>query len=161
MIATDLQRRRHAIAVLRIAREYAYETQTTAALIRAVDEVLLAHPADAMTPPAPAGVPPHTLETAACIWEDILGRMASEEYHPLVERCREVSGTWGLRLTALGWIDALDAAWVKADTDPATSQRGHYGLSFDWDFVPDWITRNIEWYADGTLPTARIFSAKS
>ncbi|KAJ8136365.1 hypothetical protein OY671_010422, partial [Metschnikowia pulcherrima] len=46
----------------------------------------------------------------------------------------------------VGWTDAVEAAWS------AVSDR--YDSSFDWDFVPDWIVRHIDW-SDPAHPTIR------
>jgi len=55
-------------------------------------------------------------------------------------------GTVDLRLTVVGWTNAVEAAWsMVAD---------RYDLSFDWDFVPGWIIDHIDW-SDPAHPTIR------
>ncbi|MBB3928603.1 hypothetical protein GGR43_004348 [Sphingobium jiangsuense] len=49
-------------------------------------------------------------------------------------------------MTVIGWTDAVDAAWVETEDS--------YELCFDWDFVPDWIARHIDW-SDPGCPTIR------
>src|SRR3546814_20522066 len=46
-------------------------------------------------------------------------------------------GTAALRLTVVGWTDAVEASWREVEND--------YPLCFDWDFVPAWIIDHIDW----------------
>jgi len=99
----------------------------------------------------------HTLEsaldTAACLWEAVLTLRDHPATDPdaialalaIRETCN-VIGTASLRLTVVGWTSAVEAAWS------AVADR--YDLSFDWDFVPDWIVRHIDW-SDPAHPTIR------
>lgn len=104
---------------------------------------------------APLAYRASSLETAACLWEAVMdleqiGRSASgdpaqELRGAQIRECREMMGSSSLRLTVIGWTDALEAAWRIADEDPATGHGGQYGAPFDWEFVPEWIVENIDW----------------
>lgn len=97
--------------------------------------------------------PAFALETAACLWEAVL----TLRDHPVAdldaialaiairETCNAI-GTADLRLTVVGWSSAVEAAWNKVADD--------YVLSFDWDFVPSWIVRHIDW-SDPGYPVIR------
>lgn len=84
------------------------------------------------------------LETAACLWEAVLSLRDNPATNPadieralLIRESFRAMGTGALRLIVIGWTDAVDAAWAKV--------AGDYGMSFDWDFVPDWIIRHVDW----------------
>lgn len=86
----------------------------------------------------------HALETAACLWEAVLGfREQRSSDTAIAERAQAIDasfdtiGTSALRLIVIGWTQAVDMAWRAIADD--------YPLSFDWDFVPDWIIANIDW----------------
>lgn len=92
--------------------------------------------------------PASARETAACLWEAVLGLRD----HPLtdpdaleralqIRACFEARGTATMRMTVVGWTDAVDAAWTNVVDD--------YAMAFDWDFVPDWIIANIDWTDPG------------
>ncbi len=84
------------------------------------------------------------LETAACLWEAVLSLRDHPVTNPadierallIRESCNAI-GTAALRMTVIGWTDAVDAAW-------ASVADGYLGC-FDWDFVPDWIIRHVDW----------------
>ncbi|MBM6577142.1 hypothetical protein KCP91_12235 [Microvirga sp. SRT01] len=82
-----------------------------------------------------------SLETAACIWEALLEHRSNPPLAAAFERL----GTSELRLIAMGWTDAVDAAWKVAEDD--------YQGPFDWGFVTDWIAENIDW--TGPRPVRR------
>ncbi|SDA14765.1 hypothetical protein [Sphingomonas sp. NFR15] len=93
------------------------------------------------------------LETAACLWEAVLdleqidaGDLSTPEQirAQAIHDCRAAIGSSHLRLTVVGWTDAVDAAW-KAVDDPTGNAPGQYTESFDWDFVPGWIIANVDW----------------
>lgn len=100
---------------------------------------------------APLAYRASSLETAACLWEAVLEFEESSISDLAVARagqikaCREAIGSSHLRLTVLGWVDALEKAWLAADGDDAIRTGGQYPDSFDWDFVPEWIVENIDW----------------
>jgi hypothetical protein len=109
-------------------------------------------------------VPTYTalhLETAACLWESVLEMEAAKDSEDDAARiralqiitAREMIGSSGLRLTVIGWTDAVDVAW-KAIDDPTGNCPGQYGDSFDWDFVPGWIIENVDW-SDPESPCVR------
>jgi hypothetical protein len=84
------------------------------------------------------------LETAACLWEAVLSLRDNPLTSPtdieralLIRETFKAIGTAALRMTVVGWTAAVDAAWGKVADD--------YAMSFDWDFVPDWIIRHIDW----------------
>ena len=88
--------------------------------------------------------PTFALETAACLWEAAMDLRDNPTSLPGdVERALQIRasfeaiGTSAMRLIVIGWTDAVDAAWAKVADD--------YPMSFDWDFVPDWIIRHIDW----------------
>jgi hypothetical protein len=93
------------------------------------------------------------LETAACLWEAALTLRDHPATDPdaialalaIRETCN-VIGTASLRLTVVGWTSAVEAAWRMV--------VDRYDLCFDWDFVPDWIVRHIDW-SDPAHPTIR------
>jgi hypothetical protein len=91
-----------------------------------------------------------SLETAACIWEAVLeilnGGAGQKGLRHQAQRIREKMGTNGLRLAALRWVDLVDEEWAKV--------KDTYDQPFDWEFVPDWIARNIDWSSDA--PVYRI-----
>jgi len=96
--------------------------------------------------------PAAALETAASIWEAVLDMERVEiagELAPsakAIRATREAIGAAALRMTAIGWTDAVEAAWKDADTDGGKfPDGGQYGRSFDWEFIPDWIVANIDW----------------
>lgn len=78
-----------------------------------------------------------SLETAACLWEAVLEQRIR---HPLINDTFERMGTSELRLTVLRWTELVDAAWQRA--------KDSYDRPFDWEFVPDWVARNIDWSGD-------------
>ncbi|WP_231376756.1 hypothetical protein [Sphingomonas melonis] len=91
------------------------------------------------------------LETAACLWEAVLGLRDRPISDPdaiglalMIRSAFEALGTAALRLTVVGWTDAVDAAWRAVEDD--------YPLCFDWDFVPDWIVDHVDW-SDPLHPT--------
>ena len=101
----------------------------------------------------PTGSLVSALETAACLWEAVLTLRDHPSSDPdavalalaIRETCNAV-GAADLRLTVVGWANAVEAAWsVVADT---------YDLCFDWDFVPGWIVDHIDW-SDPTHPTIK------
>lgn len=109
--------------------------------------------------------PGASLETAACLWEAVLDfeREADDDdatdegkrRGSLIRAAREAIGSAALRLSVLSWVDAVDAAWLAADTgNGAFPGGGQYDDAFDWAFVPNWIAENVDW--DGpNAPTLR------
>ncbi len=88
-----------------------------------------------------------SLETAACLWEAVL-EMESDtdgEWSALISATRAAIGTSALRLTVIGWTDAVDAAWQAADGCEDMGRGGEYDGPFDWEFVPGWIAANVDW----------------
>lgn len=92
--------------------------------------------------------PAFALETAACLWEAVLGLRDHPGTDPdhiaratQIRASFEAAGTATMRMIVIGWTDAVDMAWAGVADD--------YTMSFDWDFVPDWITRNIDWTVPG------------
>lgn len=85
-----------------------------------------------------------SLETAACIWEAVLHILhcggSEKGLRFKVERIRENIGTAELRRIALRWTELVDAAWEKV--------KETYSGPFDWQFVPEWISENIDWNGD-------------
>lgn len=104
---------------------------------------------------APLRYRAHALETAACLWEAVLemeaigvavsGTPEQEERGAMIRATREAIGSSGLRLTVIGWTDAVDATWQEADGCDELGTSGQYGGCFDWDFVPGWIVANVDW----------------
>lgn len=93
------------------------------------------------------------LETAACLWEAVLGLRDNQRPDPgvvararLIRQSFETIGTAALRVIVVGWTEAVDAAWSRVEA--------HYDMSFDWDFVPDWITSHVDW-SDADCPIIR------
>ena len=85
-----------------------------------------------------------SLETAAGLWEAVLTlrpRPITDPdaigLAPAIGKSFDALGTAALRLTVIGWADAVEAAWREVQND--------YPLCFDWDFVPDWIIDHIDW----------------
>ena len=85
-----------------------------------------------------------SLETAACLWEAVLFLCD----HPVTDPDRlalsldigkafDTLGTAALRMTVVGWAEAVETAWRAVEDD--------YPLRFDWDFVPAWIIDTIDW----------------
>ncbi|WP_263588844.1 hypothetical protein [Sphingopyxis sp. GC21] len=92
--------------------------------------------------------PAFALETAACLWEAVLTLRDHPATNPdaidlalRIGASFEAIGTSAMRLIVIGWSDVVDAAWSEVAAD--------YPLSFDWDFVPDWIARHIDWSVAG------------
>jgi hypothetical protein len=97
------------------------------------------------------------LEAAACLWEAVLELRDRPDAEPhaieralAIRKTFDVLGTSGLRLMVVGWTDAVDAAWYKAQESSP--------FSFDWDFVPQWIVDTIDW-SDPRHPDIRTDSA--
>ncbi|SNS68675.1 hypothetical protein SAMN06295912_11280 [Sphingomonas laterariae] len=97
--------------------------------------------------------PAFARETAACLWEAVLGLRDHPVTNPdaleralQIRACFTALGTAAMRMTVFGWTDVVDAAWAEVADD--------YVLSFDWDFVPEWIVANIDW-RDPHGPTVR------
>lgn len=93
------------------------------------------------------------LKTAACLWEAVLTLRDHPATDPNatelaldIRASFELIGTSAMRMTVIGWTDTVNAAWATVGDD--------YLLSFDWDFVPDWIIRHIDWSNPG-FPTIR------
>lgn len=91
-----------------------------------------------------------SLETAACLWEAVL----SLRDHPItdpdaldlalaIRKAFDALGTAAMRMTVVGWTDAVDEAWRKVEDQ--------YPLCFYWDFVPGWIIDHVDW-SDPTHP---------
>lgn len=94
------------------------------------------------------------LETAACLWEAVLSLRDRPVSHPenielalQIRSSFEAIGTSALRMTVIGWSDAVEQAWAKVGED--------YPLSFDWDFVPAWIDAHIDW-SEPANPVVRL-----
>lgn len=91
--------------------------------------------------------PAASLETAACLWEAVCEmeqngdtRSADPDLEArggMIRAAREAMGSSALRLTVIGWTGAVDAAWLE--------QGDKYDFPFDWEFVPGWIARNVDW----------------
>lgn len=100
--------------------------------------------------------PAASLETAACLWEAVCEmeqngdtRSADsdlEERGEMIRAAREAMGSSALRITVIGWTARVDAAWLEA--------QDTYDFPFDWEFVPGWIARNIDW-SNPHCPTVR------
>lgn len=111
---------------------------------------------------APLAYRAASLETAACLWEAVLDMESNGGYAlaspekaeraAQIKAARDALGSSHLRLTVIGWTDALDAAWLDADGCDDMGRGGQYGGSFDWDFVPGWIIANVDW-SDPYRPT--------
>lgn len=108
----------------------------------------------------PATYTAASLETAACLWEAVLEMESVDlarlpksraNYTAVASRASAIKaarariGTVGLRLTVIGWTNAVDAAWKATDDPKGTGYGGEYPDAFDWDFVPHWIAANIDW----------------
>jgi hypothetical protein len=85
-----------------------------------------------------------SLETAACLWEAVLGFRDHPRTDPdaiglalMIRKACDAQGTASLRMTVIGWTGAVEIAWRAVEDD--------YPLCFDWDFVPDWIIDHIDW----------------
>jgi hypothetical protein len=85
-----------------------------------------------------------SLETAACLWETVLALRDRPVTDPdsiglalCIAKSFEALGTAALRLTVVGWTDAVQTAWRDVEND--------YPLCFDWDFVPAWIIDHVDW----------------
>lgn len=91
------------------------------------------------------------LETAAALWEAVLlmeqvnvttlrimiGRPGTYSPSASIQLARSAIGTAALRMRVVSWTDQVEKDWNKvAET---------YGLSFDLDFIPNWIIDNIDW----------------
>lgn len=92
--------------------------------------------------------PAFSRETAACLWEAVLGLRD----HPVtnadalaralqIRACFAAVGTATMRMVVVSWTDTVDAAWARVADD--------YDMSFDRDFVPDWIIAHIDWSDPG------------
>lgn len=88
--------------------------------------------------------PAFARETAACLWEAVLDLRDHPVTDPdaleralQIRACFDALGTATMRMTVVGWTDAVDAAWARVADD--------FALSFDWDFVPDWVIAYIDW----------------
>jgi len=75
-------------------------------------------------------------EAAMCIWEEIL---SLKERNMQVSRHFEQGGTAAIRLFALSLAKPCHLAWERAVKDAG------YDDAFDWEFVPDWISENVNW----------------
>ena len=73
------------------------------------------------------------LEAAMCLWEAV---MEIREQQPQVQAAFERHGTSAMRHVVMSWIPDLAWAWAAID---------EYDLTYDWDFVPAWISKNIDW----------------
>ena len=84
-----------------------------------------------------------SLETAACLWEAVLDleqgtcctlpENEREAYAAMIRATREQIGTVALRLTVIGWTDAVDKSWLEADGCEDMGRGGEYGGPFDWE----------------------------
>ena len=73
------------------------------------------------------------LEAAACLWEAFLNRHRSDD-----ERATGAVYMWGyahVRLTVVSWAGQVQDAW--------SASPDHDRLSFDWDFVPEWLNKKL------------------
>lgn len=85
-----------------------------------------------------------SLETAACLWEAVLSLRDQPVTEPDalklaldIRKAFDALGNAALRLTVVGWTDAVEAAWREVEVG--------YTLCFDWDFVPCWIIDHVDW----------------
>lgn len=95
------------------------------------------HLAEAPSPPSSAR---SIMETALCIWEDML---QSKNSYPPLERAFEANGASAMRQRAMDlapWVDAVYALHPE------------FPDSFDWEFVPQ-VLEAVDWDA-GTHPAA-------
>jgi len=122
---------------------------------------------------APLAYRAASLETAACLWEAVLEMEActggpyagteEEERALMIRAARTEIGSSQLRLTVIGWTDALEAAWMAAD-GAEDMGGGDYDGAFDWDFVPGWIVANVDWsdpHSPQCRPSRHTLPAKS
>lgn len=84
------------------------------------------------------------LETAACLWEAVMDLRDNPASLPGdIERALQIRasfeavGAATMRSTVIGWTSAVDGDWSSVADD--------YLGGFDWDFVPDWIIRHVDW----------------
>ena len=85
-----------------------------------------------------------SLETAACLWEAVLDLRDHPRTDPdaiglalMIRKACDAIGTASLRMTVIGWTEAVEAAWRVVEDD--------YPRCFDWDFVPGWVIDHIDW----------------
>lgn len=97
------------------------------------------------------------LEAAACLWEAVLALRDRPESDPraleralAIRRSFDALGAAALRLIVVGWTDAVDAAWYK--------EQESRPFSFDWGFVPQWLSEMIDW-SDPRQPVIRVDGA--
>jgi len=98
-----------------------------------------------------------SLETAACLWEDVLNSLRNPECsnHAAIEAARERLGTAHLRITVIGWTDAADQDW-------ATVKEENWDNPFDWEWIPAWIANNVDWTShEPSLRSPRIVPGAS
>jgi hypothetical protein len=83
---------------------------------------------------------PASLETACCLWEEVLEHLRNPKSpkHELVEDARARMGTPHLRLVVIAWTDAADEDWAKV-------KEKNWDKPFDWEWIPAWIEKNVDW----------------
>lgn len=74
------------------------------------------------------------MECAACLWE---AAMDMKPHHPGLREWLECNGYCDVRMTVIGWAAECDRDYQKAVADG-------FEDSFDWEFVPDWLSRKLE-----------------
>jgi len=87
-------------------------------------------------------------ETAVCIWDAIRDMREGSRDNAVslnIDGTFEAIGTAAVRSAAMGWIDAIETAWMRLDDD---------SIAFDFEFVPDWIMSNVDW-SDWRGPAVR------
>ena len=94
------------------------------------------------------------LEAAACLWDAVLELRDRPDAEPrAIERALAIRksfdtlGAAALRLIVVGWTDAVDAAWYR--------EQESRPFSFDWGFVPQWLSEKIDW-SDPRQPVIRM-----
>lgn len=73
-------------------------------------------------------IPAHT---AMCLWEEVI--TADQGTYPFFERYRDGHGANATRELIISLVEKCDEAWIMA------AAHG-YDYSFDWDFVPMFLT---------------------
>lgn len=90
------------------------------------------------------------IEAAACLWENVVRLRGSNDEPAGMESAFDAQGTSSIRAIVIGWADKVHHDWTEA-------QRLHaWDDPFDWEFVPQWMELNVDWYSDQGPELARV-----
>jgi hypothetical protein len=93
------------------------------------------------------------LHTYACLIEELIDPQG--KITPPWNEWRNRNGINALREAAIELIDPCDADWERAYKLYKDNPEGEDPGSFDYDFVPFWLSHKVDWYDPQVAPRVR------